>query len=171
MNVTPYVDHLRREFLLAAEAIGEESLGVAEPLVPPLDASIRLTLLDALSTAADEISRDLAPGAVDLRLRGVEPTFVVTPPTSGLGIEDFLTGDPSSGNGTVIPTAEEEGAPARINFRLPEHLKARIEEAAGREGISVNAWLVRAVTATLNGAGRSERRAPPGDQYNVGWVR
>lgn len=96
---------------------------------------------------------------------------MVTPPTSGLGIEDFLTGDPSSGNGTVIPTAEEEGAPARINFRLPEHLKARIEEAAGREGISVNAWLVRAVTATLNGAGRSERRAPPGDQYNVGWVR
>jgi hypothetical protein len=171
MNLTPYVDSLRREFLLAAEAAGEENLGVAERLVPSLDASVRLTLLNALSTAADEISRDLAPGSVDLRLRGLEPSFVVTRPTAGIGFDDFLIGGPAAGNGMVIPAAEDEGAPARINFRPPEHLKARIEEAAGREGLSVNAWLVRAVTATLNGAGRSERRAPPGDHYNVGWVR
>ncbi|MGW5863075.1 toxin-antitoxin system HicB family antitoxin [Streptomyces sp. NPDC055239] len=171
MNLTPYVDSLRREFLLAAEATGEENLLVAERLAPSLDASARLTLLNALSTAADEISRDLAPGAVDVRLRGLEPNFVVTAAAPGFGAENFPAAGPSAANGTVIPAAEEEGTPARINFRLPEHLKARIEEAAGREGLSVNAWLVRAITANLNGVGRSEWRVPPGDQYNVGWVR
>ncbi|MFV2083259.1 hypothetical protein [Micromonospora sp. LOL_021] len=37
-----------------------------------------MTLLDALSAAADEITRDLAPGSVELRLRGRDPHFVVT---------------------------------------------------------------------------------------------
>ena len=171
MNLTPYVDNLRGEFLLTAEAASKETLGVAESLVASLDASVRLTLLSALSTAADEISRDLAPGTVDLRLRGLEPSFVVTPPGVGLGVEDLPAGGGAVENGTVIPATEDEGAPARINFRLPEHLKTRIEDAAGREGLSVNAWLVRAVTATLNGAGRSEPRPPSGDQHNVGWVR
>jgi hypothetical protein len=34
---------------------------------------------------------------------------------------------------------------ARISLRLPESLKASVEKAAEREGISVNAWLVRAI--------------------------
>ncbi|KPI31959.1 hypothetical protein OV450_7034, partial [Actinobacteria bacterium OV450] len=67
--------------------------------------------------------------------------------------------------------AEEDGAPARINFRMPEHLKARIEEAAGREGLSVNTWLVRAVTATLGGPSRPDGPSAQEGQYNVGWVR
>jgi hypothetical protein len=34
---------------------------------------------------------------------------------------------------------------ARISLRLPDSLKASVEKAAEREGISVNAWLVRAI--------------------------
>lgn len=168
MDLTPYVDSLRDEFLVAAEAHGEETLELAERLVAPLDSSARLTLLKVLSTAADEITRDLAPGSVDIRLRGLDPSFVVTPPP---GDPSFEAKD-TAGSGAGDPPADDEGAPARINFRPPEHLKARIEDAAGREGLSVNAWLVRAVTATLNGgARRSERRAPPGEQHLTGWVR
>jgi len=167
MDMTPYTDGLRREFLLAAEAAGEEALGVAERLVPSLDSAVRLTLLSALSTAAGEISRDLAPGAVDLRLRGLDPHFAVTLPWADPDAGDH----PAGAGGEVLPGVEDEGAPARINFRPPEHLKARIEEAAGREGLSVNAWLVRAVAATLSGTARPGRHAPPGDQYSVGWVR
>ena len=33
--------------------------------------------------------------------------------------------------------------------RLPETLKARAEEAAAAEGVSVNTWLVRAVSRAL----------------------
>ena len=40
---------------------------------------------------------------------------------------------------------------SRINLRLSESLKGRIEEAAGQAGLSVNAWLVRAAAAALEG--------------------
>jgi hypothetical protein len=63
---------------------------------------------------------------------------------------------------------------SRINLRLSESLKARIEEAAGRAGLSVNAWLVRAAAAGLEGGDRGRspgRRAPLRGQRYSGWVR
>ena len=80
MDLTPYVSNLRRELAVAAEAGGDDARALAERLTAPLESAVRLVLLDALSAAADEITRDLAPGSVDLRLRGREPSFVVTPP-------------------------------------------------------------------------------------------
>ena len=68
----------------------------------------------------------------------------------------------------------EEGAMARINLRLPDQLKGRVEHAASTEGLSVNAWLVRAAAAALEQAspGRPHaRRGPRGGQHYVGWGR
>src|ERR687889_59127 len=78
MNLTMYSENLRRELAVAADAGGEEARALAERLTAPLESAIRLTLLEALSAAADEITRELAPGSVELRLRGGEPGFVVT---------------------------------------------------------------------------------------------
>jgi len=80
MDLTQYVSKLSAELAVAAEAGGEDARALAERLIAPLDSAVRLTLLEALSSAADEITRDLAPGSVELRLRGREPSFVVTPP-------------------------------------------------------------------------------------------
>src|SRR5437870_13870937 len=80
MDLNPYVENLRRELATAAEAGGEDARALAERLTAPLESAVRLTLLDALSAAADEITRELAPGSVELRLRGGEPDFVVTAP-------------------------------------------------------------------------------------------
>src|SRR5882672_3270640 len=80
MNLTPYVDNLRRELAVAAEAGGEDARALAERLTASLESAARLSLLEALSAAADEITRDLAPGSVEVRLRGRDPEFVVTPP-------------------------------------------------------------------------------------------
>src|SRR5215831_15902884 len=80
MDLTPYVSNLGREFATLAEAGGEESRAMVERLTGSLESAIRMTLLEALSAAADEITRDLAPGSVELRLRGRDPNFVVTPP-------------------------------------------------------------------------------------------
>jgi hypothetical protein len=96
----------------------------------------------------------------------------VTPPPVDPPFEPAV----DSGNGATPVPIDDEGPTARINFRPPEHLKARIEEAANREGLSVNAWLVRTVAATLGGAAnrpdRGERRAQPGgNQRFTGWVR
>jgi hypothetical protein len=169
MDLTQYVSSLRHELAVAAEAGGDDARALAERLTAPLESAVWLVLLDALSTAAAEISRDLAPGSVDLRLRGREPTFVVTPPAAEppfaepAGQAPLLPGPPDG----------EEGATARISFRLTEHLKSLIEDAAGQAGLSVNAWLVRAAMAALEsgapGSGRS-RRVPSGGQHYTGWV-
>jgi hypothetical protein len=163
MDLGVYVENLRRELAVAAEAGGDEARALAERLVAPLESSIRLTLLEALSAAADEITRDLAPGSVQVRLRGREPAFVVMAPPAEPAAEN--TTPPPAGH-----TDATDGAMARINFRPPEGLKVRIEEAAGREGLSVNAWLVRAAATALapgeQGAGRTHSS---GDRV-TGWV-
>jgi hypothetical protein len=173
MDLTSYIESLRHQLAVAAEAGGEDARVLAERLTAPLEAAARLALLDALSAAADEITRDLAPGSVDLRLRGREPTFVVTPPPAD---ESFAgAADVSAGSGPPLASPDgEEGAMSRVNFRLSEHLKARIEDAAARDGLSVNAWLVRIAAAAVQSTDDARdpgRRAPRGGQRYTGWVR
>src|SRR6478736_1441040 len=80
MDLTRYVDELRQQLSTAAAAGGDEARDLADRLTAPLDAAVRLVLLEALSTAASEITAELAPGSVDVRLQGRDPEFVVTPP-------------------------------------------------------------------------------------------
>ncbi|MEV4291497.1 hypothetical protein AB0K40_38835 [Nonomuraea bangladeshensis] len=175
MDLAPYVDRLRRELAVAAGAGGEETRALAERLSVALEPAARLALLEALSAAADEITRDLAPGAVEVRLRGRDPDFVVTPPPGSGGEPYEEDGGPARPPVTPAPPEADEGGTSRISLRVPEHLKPRIEEAAGREGLSVNAWLVRAVAGALD-AGEPGRRPgrPPQPQSGrrfSGWVR
>jgi hypothetical protein len=170
MDLDPYISRLRHELSMTAEAAGDDARALADRLTASLESAVRLALLEALSAAADEVTRELAPGSVHVRLRGREPTFVVTPPPA----ESPAEADASPA--AVPPTAPEgdDGAAARINFRLSENLKGRIEEAAGRAGLSANSWLVRAATAALDSAdaGRSTSgRAARGNQRFTGWVR
>lgn len=163
MNLDSYVDNLRQQLLLAADGGGEDARALAERLLPPLDSATRLVLLEAISAAADEITIDLAPGSVEVRLRGLNPSFVVTPPPAE---EAFDRAVPTPTQGRVDA---EDGGTSRINLRLPDALKVRTEEAAGREGLSLNAWLVRAATAALESEERRPR--PRGSQHYTGWVR
>ncbi|GAA2429862.1 hypothetical protein [Streptomyces macrosporus] len=171
MDLTPYVDALRRELAVAAEAGGEDARKLAERLTAPLESATRLTMLNVLSAAMDEITRELAPGSVDVRLRGLDPDFVVTPPpTGGAPAEPVAPVEPLK---TPAPADGDEGGTARVNLRLPAHLKARVEEAASREGLSVNAWLVRAVSAAVDGGARprtTEKTQTVGQSF-TGWVR
>src|SRR3954452_25344857 len=80
MDLTSYVNNLGREFATLAEAGGPEARALVERLTGSLESAIRMTLLDALSAAADEITQDLAPGSVAVRLRGRDPDFVVSLP-------------------------------------------------------------------------------------------
>jgi hypothetical protein len=164
MDITPYAENLRRELLVAAEAGGDDARALAERLTAPLESAIRLTLLDALSQAADEITRELAPGSVELRLRAGEPEFVVTP----VPAEEAISDAPPAAS---APPEPDESATARINLRLPEHLKAGIEQAAGRERMSVNTWLVRTAAAALALDGRGRQSGGRIGQTYTGWVR
>ena len=170
MDLAPYVEQLRRELAVAADAGGDEARALAERLSAPIESAARLVLLGALSTAADEITRDLAPGSVEVRLRGLDPDFVVTPPPPEPPFDDAP--QPAELAPAAAATTEDGGT-ARINLRLPEQLKQRIEQAAAGEGLSVNAWLVRALAATVEagGARRSDPRPPSSGKRYTGWVR
>jgi hypothetical protein len=171
MDLSPYVEQLRRELVASAEVGGDEARALAERLTAPLESSLRLALLSALSTAAEEITSQLAPGAVDVRLRGGDLGFVVTAPPSLP--EDLRPDEAPTAPPPAAPDADDGGT-ARITLRLPEQLKARVEDAAGREGYSVNTWLVRAVTRGLEpgeGGGSTDRRKKWSGQHYSGWVR
>lgn len=171
MDLTSYVSNLGREFAALADAGGDETRAMVERLAGSLESAIRMTLLDALSAAADEITRDLAPGSVQLRLRGRDPEFVVTTPPAE-PVEAAAQDEPAPVDGALIA---EEGPTARINVRLPEQLKAAVEEAAAKEGRSVNAWLVRAAAGALRHSGRDQHPEPREGkrtrQSFTGWVR
>lgn len=172
MDLERYVDDLRHRLTTAADAAGDDARLLAERLTSPLDAAVRLVLLDALSTAAGEISAELAPGSVDVRLRGGEPEFVVdaavSHPASPVAEEPA---EPSR----AAPGDVEGGATTRTTLRLPDHLKTQVEAAAARDGISVNTWLVRAVASALERPGNAATPPPRAVRWSrnrqTGWVR
>ncbi|NYI11800.1 hypothetical protein BKA05_003315 [Nocardioides marinus] len=147
MDITPYVDSLRRDLLAAAEAGGPEVAAAAERLGYALEPATRLALMEALSQAAAEITAAMSAGGVDVRLDGRDLDFVVdaAPPVP-----------PAPPAPPAPPRAEEpeeDASVARITLRLPESLKTKAEDAAAAAGSSLNTWLVQAVrSATHEGA-------------------
>jgi hypothetical protein len=177
MQIDTYVQSVRSQFELAAGAGGEEARELAGRLIAPLESAIRLSVQDALARAAEEITLELAPGSVELRLRGREPEFVVSlPPADTDDAAEDQAPPPSTWRRGTAGDGEEgdNAAVSRINLRLPDRLKSRIEEAADAEGLSINAWLVRAAGAAVerrDPVRRRESRAPHGAQRYTGWAR
>lgn len=166
MDLTGYVETLRRELAAAAHAIGPEAEELADRLTAPLEAATRLVLQEAVSDAAAEISRELAPGSVDVRLRGRDLGFVVTPTP-----QDRPTSMPLPPRTPEPPRDGTESGTARLTVRLMDQLKAEVEAAADREGLSVNAFLVRMLAAAVQSGSPIPR--PPSESGNriSGWVQ
>jgi predicted HicB family RNase H-like nuclease len=162
MDLNPYVARLREELANAADLGGPDARALADRLTSPLESAFRLVILDALGTAADEITRDLAPGSVEVRLRRREAEFAVSVPAEP---------EPAPAEAPPPPEADD-GAVSRINLRLPDQLKQRVEEAASRDRLSINAWLVRAANNALgaDASRTTHRRSVYGEKY-TGWVR
>ena len=165
MDLAPYLTDLRSQLAAAADPGGPEARDLAERLTATLESAFRLALLDALSVAAAEITQELAPGSVELRLRGRDPEFVVVVPP----VPEVVDGpEPAA------PTWDDDSPMTRINLRLGQDLKDRVEEAARREGMSVNAYLVRAAGVALTSGPTSltppRTSARGADRYS-GWVR
>ena len=148
MDITPYVESLRRDLVAAAEAAGPEAKAAAERLSFAIDPAARLALMEAISQAASEITAEMPAGGVDVRLDGRELAFVVDAPT-GLPTPPAPPAPPAPPG----PEDDEDGGVARITLRLPESVKTKAEEFASRSGHSLNTWLVNIVrAATREGA-------------------
>jgi hypothetical protein len=127
MNLTIILESIQDDLQGAADLGDERVATVARRLSDTLAASLRLKLFDVLSQAAVELSAKLPSGHVEVRLAGQEPEFVFVETPGG---DSGMAGEELS---------------ARISLRLPESLKLAVEKAADREGVSTNAWLVRAI--------------------------
>jgi hypothetical protein len=137
MELAPHVEALQRD-LAAIAAVGDDATAqAAQRLSAAIRASPGLRLLDALGEAALELSAQLPSGRVEVRLAGQDPSLVYV---------DEREPEP--------PPAPDDGATARITLRLPESLKASIDAAAAREGVSANAWLVRALARSVSTTNR-----------------
>ena len=135
MQLEPHVEALRAE-LASLASLGDENVAAAgERLSQALGSTLALRLLEILSEAGLEVSSQLPSGHVELRLAGQEPSLVY------VEAED-----------SVAPTAED-GLTARITLRLPESLKASLEAAASREGVSVNGWIIKALARGVSSTG------------------
>ncbi|SEF15880.1 hypothetical protein [Jiangella alba] len=164
MDLTQYVEALRGSLAAAGQAASDDVRGAAERLSYAVEPSLRLTLLEALGDAAAEVTTQLDGIAVEVRLRGGDPEMVATetvhaPPHP-----------PQPPTPPVPPLPPEDEGTSRVSLRLPETLKVRVEEAAAAEGMSVNAWLIRAVLQTFEPQRSSTSRVTLGRNLS-GWVR
>jgi len=135
MQLQRFVDSLKADLTAVAELGDETTADAAGRLVLTLQASVGLRLLDALSEAAQELNDKLPSGHVEVRLTGQDPEFV------------YVSDEPEA-----TATAADEAFTARITLRLPEALKEAVEKAASREGVCVNAYIVRALGRTSTSA-------------------
>jgi hypothetical protein len=171
MNLDRYVDDLRRHLADVVVVEDEASQALLRRMSAGMGAAARLVLLEAVAAAADEIAAELTPGSVEVRLEGRDPRFVVVPPPDEGHDESLGLGHGRLPDALPPPgAADDDGGTTRINLRLPESLKARVDEAARRERLSVNAWLVRAAAAALDPA-VPPRAARRDSQRYTGWVR
>ena len=144
MDLSEYVEALRRSLTTAAAAGGEPARETARLLSDAIEPAVRLTVTDALAAMAAEVTAALDGAAmVDIRVRGRDPEVVV------------VATEHSPPDRPQDEQPADDGATARISLRLPDALKARAEAAATVSGTSLNSWLVRAVTAALREPTRS----------------
>jgi hypothetical protein len=167
VDLDRYVSELQTHLAAAAENRDADARAVAEQLSAALDAAVRLVLLGVLSDVASEVTREIAPGSVDVVIRGRDPQLVVTrpeaPETDAAGPSTPEVG------GSAEPV--DDTVSSRTTLRLPDRLKARVEQAAAEEGVSVNSWFVRAIAAALEPNVRRpvKRDARTGDSF-TGWA-
>jgi predicted HicB family RNase H-like nuclease len=126
MKMSLVIEGFRSDAAAVGELGDEVVSEVADRIAAMLSRSAASRILDLLSDVAAELSAELPEGRMEIRLMGDDVEFA------------YVDEQPA--------TAETDAElSARITLRLPEQLKARVEESASREGISVNGWVLRAL--------------------------
>jgi len=151
MDLTPYVTALREDLTTAASAGDENTRRSAAVLAAALEPAARLAIMNALSDLAAEVTASLDDHVVEVRLDGRDVQVVVT-----------RTGSTREAPEEELPPPEEGGDMSRMTLRLFEQMKAKAEQAAAAQGVSLNTFVQQALQGALHGKGRNR-----GSRY--GW--
>lgn len=167
MDTTRYISSLNAALLNGAQNYPPEIRDAAERLAQGLEPALRLAFMELAADIAAEVTARLDGDVVDVRLRGGNPEIVVERRAE---MPDAPLAPPPA-------PVEDEGGMARVSLRLPDALKAQVDDAAATAGVSANTWLIRAIQQVL-GASRPEPDAPAGGDGRrrpgrmiSGWVR
>jgi hypothetical protein len=152
MNLDLLAERFRDDLSRTAGIGGAEIAAAAERLLLAVDPALRMTLLEALSQAAQEIAHALPGTQIGVRVEGREPVFVVEQPPA----------QPDA-------SEKDDSDMIRITLRLPEALKARAEALAAKRGQSLNTWLIGAARAAAD-TEHSPAGGKPGKRIR-GWAR
>lgn len=150
MKMSLVVDGLRSDVVSVGE-LGDDTVAeVADRIAEVLGRSIPSRILDLLSDVAAEVSAELPDGRIEIRVAGddVQLAYVEAAPVAA--------GEPAD------DAERDRDTSARITLRLSESLKARVEEGAAREGISVNTFIVR--TLEHGASGEHKRKSHAGNR-------
>lgn len=158
MELTHYIDTVRSGVTDAAALADDHTREVAGRLGSAVASATRLALIAALTDASAEISTELAPGSVEVRMNGTEPTFVVTLPHPGDDQPTVLMPEADEDDEDETVTVDEDEPQARISLRLPQSVKAKVDEYADAEGVSTNTWLLHRVLEALADRTGAKRR-------------
>lgn len=171
MDLNSYLSSLRQALATAASTSTPEVQDAANRLAHSLEPAMRLALMELASDVAADVTSRLDGAVVEVRLRGGTAELVVDQqaPT-----EQFAPPAAPQPPTPPVPPEPEDASQTRVTLRLPESLKARVDDAAATDGVSINSWLVRAVqkalTTTPGAATTSSGPAGLGRRM-TGWVR
>lgn len=142
MDLEPVIQGIAEDLRRAASVGGDEVRRVADLLVTGVEPSLRLQLIEALQAAARELESS-APGiSVEVRMEGRDPVLAIV---AGAATQ----GEPSLDEGAGIGGYADDEL-LRLTIRLPEGLKAHVEQAAATVGASINSWIVAALARALD---------------------
>jgi hypothetical protein len=137
MTVKRTAENLREDLMAVARI---EEPAARERAVRILDGLVPARLTAFVAEVAEEVSRVLPAGRVEMRLSGddLEAVYV---------------------DEEVVPSPHEgDDSSARITLRLSTALKEAVDEAAAAEGVSVNAYVVGALLNATHRHGRGRGR-------------
>jgi hypothetical protein len=152
MDLSPYIAAMREDFATAASAGDEATRRAAAVLSAALEPAARLAIMHALSDLAAEVTASLDGPVVEVRLDGRDVQVVVTGGTTHREEHE--------------PEPEEVPRPAggdatRITLRLLDELKAKAEQAAAAQGVSLNTFVAQAVQGAVGGRRKGHWGPPP----------
>jgi hypothetical protein len=139
MQMSSTGDAIRTDVAAVGE-LGDDALAeLAERTGTVLGRSLPGRLLDLLSAVAADVTAELPEGRLEVRVSGDVVDLVYVP-------DDHAS-----------QTEAEDDLSARITLRLGESLKSRVEADAARQGLSVNASIVRALERSTSQRPRQSR--------------
>ncbi|HEX2298785.1 MAG TPA: toxin-antitoxin system HicB family antitoxin [Pseudonocardiaceae bacterium] len=183
MDLTPYISRLREDLTAAASAGDEQTRQTAALLGAALEPAARLTLMNALSDLAAEVTAMLDDRVVEVRLDGRDVRVAMSSAFGPHPEPDATSPPPPHGaygaHGPRGPGASSfadmGGEISRMTLRLMDQIKGQAERAAAEQGVSLNTWVSQAVQGALRGEkwneahrGEQDRR---GHSRVHGWVQ